>query len=215
MIEGSYTLALDCTAPQGSAILLRGSKIISEQTWNRGQSHAELVLPAIEAALRAAKILVKDLGLLVVCNGPGSFTGVRVGINVMKSFCYAFHIPIVQLSSLELWAEAFLEKSQRGFVAIPAHDGTFFCASAEKSNQGFLQCSPVHKATKEDLEKLKKNSAPSDIQIISTSDQPWPKAEVLARVALREAHLRQTKDWKAVLPLYVRASSAEEKIGKG
>lgn len=208
-----FILALDCTALQGSIAVLKGTTLVSEEVWVRGQSHAELVIPAIEASLKKTGITVADLSLLVVCHGPGSFTGVRVGINVMRSFAYANNLPTLEFTSLELWAEAHLKDNQSGVIALPAHDGTFLVSQGRKDANGILTCSPVEKATATDLE-VQKSKPNSGTLILASPDKPWPKAEVLAKIALREVSLRRTKDWKALAPLYVRASSAEEKIGK-
>lgn len=213
MIAGPFTLALDCSAIQGSVVLMKGQQILAERDWIRGQSHAELVIPAIEEVLKTANISVSDLGLMAVCHGPGSFTGVRVGINVIKSFCYSFQIPVVLVTSLELLSEERILPGQRTIAALPAHDGSFFFSIMEKNQQGFLMSSKIGKASASELEDLKKGF-PNDLFVITAPNQPWPKAQVLAKIALREAALRQTKDWKALVPLYVRASSAEEKRGK-
>ena len=204
-----YILALDCTAPQGSVALLENSTVLSEDSWLRGQSHAELVIPAIESILKKNRVTVTDLRLIAVCIGPGSFTGVRVGVNVARSFCYAHGIPVVPLTSLELWAEASLAQAQKNVIAVPSHDGTFFYSIAERTPEGTITSEPVRRATRSDLDSIPLS------KIIAEPTSPWPKAQVLAKIALREGSTRQTKDWKAVLPLYVRASSAEEKIGKG
>lgn len=211
MTSGSarYILALDCSAPQGSVALLNEGAVLAEDIWVRGQSHAELVIPAIESILTKTRIAVRDLSLLSVCNGPGSFTGVRVGVNVARSFCYAHGIPVVPLTSLELWAEASLTQSQKKIIAVPSHDGTYFYSVAEKNAEDFLACTPAQRISRADLESM---SLP---KVIAENTSLWPKAQVLAKIALRESSTRQTKDWKAVLPLYVRASSAEEKIRKG
>ncbi|MBX9766450.1 MAG: hypothetical protein K2X47_04185, partial [Bdellovibrionales bacterium] len=116
-----------------------------------------------------------------------------------------YRIPALELTSLELWAEAYLNEGQSGTIALPSHDGTFFTSFGKKDSKGFLTCSPVAKASAEDI---------GTPLVLASADKAWPKAEVLAKIALRETSVRQTKDWKALAPLYVRASSAEEKIGK-
>lgn len=68
------------------------------------QSHSNNLIPAIKEVLDSNKICSSDINELIVDNGPGSFTGVRIGVTVAKTFAYALNIPIKMISSLQIKA---------------------------------------------------------------------------------------------------------------
>ena len=111
---------------------LGGSVALFEYDGNfHGQLHSQLILPnsmgsvrtlapAIEQLLREAQLLVKQLGSLSVTNGPGSFTGLRVGLATAKLFAWTQRIPVVPVDTLEAIANRFAQASSRDDAARPA-----------------------------------------------------------------------------------------------
>ena len=85
--------------------------IIDENTINNGLTHSENLMPLIDELLKRNNILLKDIDLIAVCVGPGSFTGIRIGISSIKAISEVYNIPIASVTSLEVLAEAS-EKSQ-------------------------------------------------------------------------------------------------------
>ena len=94
-------LALDSTAIAASVAITDNDKILAEYTQNTGHTHSETLLPLAEAALKAANLKVDDIDLFAISAGPGSFTGVRIGISLVKGLCFGKNKPIAALSSLE------------------------------------------------------------------------------------------------------------------
>jgi tRNA threonylcarbamoyladenosine biosynthesis protein TsaB len=106
-------LALDTTTRQGSAALLDDDRIVDERPSDPTRTHAER-LPAEALALLAAHDLaLSDVDLFAVAAGPGSFTGLRVGIATMQGFAIVGSRPLVGVSALEAIAHA-------GSVDLPA-----------------------------------------------------------------------------------------------
>ena len=97
-----YTLAFDTTAGSCSVALLKDSgfiKVFSEKM-DFGQS--EVLLPTIQNILTEQNLQFSDLGLIVVCDGPGSFTGVRASISAARAFNLACpHIPVAGVSAFD------------------------------------------------------------------------------------------------------------------
>ncbi|MDR0883784.1 MAG: tRNA (adenosine(37)-N6)-threonylcarbamoyltransferase complex dimerization subunit type 1 TsaB [Oscillospiraceae bacterium] len=77
-------LALECAAKAASAAILRDGQLVSECFAASGRTHSETLLPLVDAALRAAALSVRDIDIFAVTAGPGSFTGVRIGIAAVK-----------------------------------------------------------------------------------------------------------------------------------
>ncbi len=94
-----------------------------------GQDTSSIIMPEIAKAFKKANILPEDLNKIFVVNGPGSFTGIRVGLTVAKTMAWTLKIPIVPISSLEVIASGSTDKinialidARRGFVYAGGYD---------------------------------------------------------------------------------------------
>lgn len=98
------TLAIDTTTSVCSVALAREGKLLAEITTNIARTHSQRLLPLIDNLFAEAGVRPKDLELLAVTRGPGSFTGLRIGIATVKGLGLALDIPVVGASSLEVLA---------------------------------------------------------------------------------------------------------------
>jgi len=98
-------LALDTAGPMPSVAVLAGERLFEEPLPPDGRASEEL-LPAIARALEAAGLRLADCARIVVCAGPGSFTGLRVGLATAWSLGRALGRPVEAVSTLEALAEA-------------------------------------------------------------------------------------------------------------
>ena len=87
-------------------------------------AHAETLNPMIQSVMKEAKRNFKDLEAIAVSSGPGSYTGLRIGISSAKGFCYGLEIPLIAISSLEIMAVAGknYEGKQENAVLVPMMD---------------------------------------------------------------------------------------------
>ena len=106
-------LALDSTAVVASAAICEDEKLVALYTVNNGNTHSETLLPMVEAIMKHSKTEMDEIGLFVSSNGPGSFTGVRIGSATVKGLAFDRNVPCVDVSTLE--ALAF---NLRGFSGI-------------------------------------------------------------------------------------------------
>ena len=97
-------LALDSTAVVGSVALCEDTRMVAHYTLNTGNTHSQTLLPMIESALKCAEWEIDDLDLFAVSNGPGSFTGVRIGVATVKGLAFGKNIPCAGVSTLEALA---------------------------------------------------------------------------------------------------------------
>ncbi len=97
-------LALDSTAVVGSVALCEDSRMVAHYTLNTGNTHSQTLLPMIESVLKSAEWEIEDLDLFAITQGPGSFTGVRIGIATVKGLAFGKNIPCVGVSTLEALA---------------------------------------------------------------------------------------------------------------
>jgi tRNA threonylcarbamoyladenosine biosynthesis protein TsaB len=98
------TLAIECATNTIGLALLDGEEILAEFHLNLGRHHAEVLLPALENILLLAGIGSDKIDLLACTTGPGSFTGVRIGVSTVKGLALATGVPIVGVSTLETLA---------------------------------------------------------------------------------------------------------------
>jgi tRNA threonylcarbamoyladenosine biosynthesis protein TsaB len=118
-------LGIDTCGPTGSVALgrLAGRDLeILGETELEGRSYSATLVAAVSELLRGAGVVLKDLGGIVAVNGPGSFTGVRVGLSAVKGLAEGAQIPVVAVSRLEVLSR----KAGVPSSALDAHRGEVF-----------------------------------------------------------------------------------------
>ncbi len=108
MLDNPVWLAMDLSGAVGTVALLRpGGELLEQGTLARGQ-HSENLLPEIERLLKAHGLVLSCVERFFTCNGPGSFTGLRVAYSALKAFALAHPRPIEVLDGHEIRALAYL-----------------------------------------------------------------------------------------------------------
>ena len=97
-------LAVDSTATTASAAVLRGRTLLGQTSVNGVLTHSETLLPMCDALLKALSLRISDIGLMVCSAGPGSFTGVRIGVSMIKGLAFPNDVPCAGVSTLEALA---------------------------------------------------------------------------------------------------------------
>jgi tRNA threonylcarbamoyladenosine biosynthesis protein TsaB len=97
-------LAIDTAAQTGSVALLHGQTLVAESLVNVQATHSELLLDQIDQALRLAGLVLSDLDLIAAVRGPGSFTGLRIGLATANGLAQALGLKLIGVSSLQLLA---------------------------------------------------------------------------------------------------------------
>jgi tRNA threonylcarbamoyladenosine biosynthesis protein TsaB len=109
------TLGIDTCEARGSVAVRKDGLLVSVQKHESAEDYSSWLLPAVERGLTAAGTALRDLELLAVASGPGSFTGARVGLTAVKGWAELFGIKVVGVSRLEVMARQVAGAS--GFVA--------------------------------------------------------------------------------------------------
>lgn len=94
-------LAIDTSSKICSVAILEDDKVILEKNTNDEKTHSQNLMPLIDEMFNQTNLSLDDINLLACCQGPGSFTGIRIGIATVKAFSDAKNIPVVGISSLE------------------------------------------------------------------------------------------------------------------
>lgn len=97
-------LAIDTTADICSVAICEDAELIAQITVNTGNKHSQTLLPSIEQVLKIAELPLDSIDVYACSTGPGSFTGVRIGVATIKGLAYGRQKPCVSVSSLEALA---------------------------------------------------------------------------------------------------------------
>ena len=98
------TLAFESSAKAASVALVRDGSLVSQYSQCSGLTHSRTLLPMAEDLLKNAELTLKDVDLFAVAHGPGSFTGIRIGVSTVKGLAWACDKPCVGVSTLEAMA---------------------------------------------------------------------------------------------------------------
>jgi tRNA threonylcarbamoyladenosine biosynthesis protein TsaB len=116
----AYILNIETTTTNCSVSLsFEGETLVLKEDYNNNYSHAERLHVYIEDVLREAKVSRGQLNAIAVSKGPGSYTGLRIGVSAAKGLCYALNIPLISISTLK--ALAHQVKNAKGWI-IPLLD---------------------------------------------------------------------------------------------
>ena len=99
-------LAFETSAKAASVALLEGDKLLSESYQNTGMTHSQTLMVMAEDMLKQCGKTAKDVDAVAVAEGPGSFTGVRIGVAAAKGFAWGREIPCYGVSTLEAMAQS-------------------------------------------------------------------------------------------------------------
>lgn len=138
-------LAFDSTAKAASCAVTEDEKLLALYNVDNGLTQSELLLPMAENILKSLKLTFDDIGLLCCSVGPGSFTGVRIGVALVKGIAFGKNIPCVSVSTLDALAE-----NLRGLdgIIVP-------CMDARRSQV----YTAIYRAEDGELEKLTPDKA--------------------------------------------------------
>ena len=97
-------LGIDTSTKIATIAVIDEEKVLGEYTLNQEMSHSENLIPMVKELLNNLYIKIEDIDLYGVAIGPGSFTGLRIGVAAVKSFAHLFQKPIVGISTLQAMA---------------------------------------------------------------------------------------------------------------
>jgi tRNA threonylcarbamoyladenosine biosynthesis protein TsaB len=227
----SWIIGIDTSSVELSIGLVKDSApFLSFSRYNRN-SHAEHISDAITFMLNAGAIGPADITHAAIATGPGSFTGLRIGISFLKGFLLMRNIPVLPVSSLHSMAVSFLKSGGSVMAAIDARQGNLFCARFKRENgrlirisdDALLPLASFMKLLKQDEPVLfdtlgnKKNSLGS---IRQEHKNIYPADEAFLQRGIACAHIaagmiHDKENWQKsadVFPNYLQPSYAESKL---
>ena len=201
-------LAVEATAAIASAALLKDGVLVDEREADAGKKHAETLLPLIDTLLEENGFTIAQIDLFAVDVGPGSFTGVRIGVSLVNALAFAAGKQVVAVDSLETLALSAGETSRPVAAMIDARNGNAY-AALYQAGEALIE--PCATEMMEFAAKL-----PQDVLFVGdvkTKEETYPRAKHVGVAALRHVE-RATEEAD---PIYLRPSQAErtkEKSGR-
>ena len=193
-------LALDTTAATATAALFRDETLVAEREADAGKKHAETVLPLIDTLLEENGVTIAQIDRFAVDIGPGSFTGVRIGVSLVNALAFALGRPIVSVNSLLTLALSAGETQKPVCAMIDARNGNAYAALYHSGRTIIEPCAV-------EIESFCAKLPEDTILIgdVRTERKTFPRAAFVGLAAMRQgAQAVAEAD-----PLYLRPSQAE------
>lgn len=223
------TLAIDTATKVCTVALCRERELLAEYTINMGMTHSEGLLPQLEQLLARTGVEKKDIGLLAVSMGPGSFTGLRIGLATAEAMAYAWQCCLHGVDTLKALAYNI---QLEGIILSPVLDaqkGNFYQALYQWQNGQLVELAPVAVVNaQEALERIALQGTPALlmgecerlVKKVPDGLPTWvreapialrmPRASSVAWAALDEFDPEADKKIFGLEPYYIRRSEAEE-----
>jgi tRNA threonylcarbamoyladenosine biosynthesis protein TsaB len=128
-------LALDASHMTGSVAVTRGSETVHEIIFDASDTHSATLMPAVDRCLEAAGASIADMDLFVTVIGPGSFTGLRIGLATVKGFAALRRRPVAAVGTLEMAAAASRAEGGYAVPLIDARRGEVYSAMYDVSGE--------------------------------------------------------------------------------
>ncbi|MBR1540555.1 MAG: tRNA (adenosine(37)-N6)-threonylcarbamoyltransferase complex dimerization subunit type 1 TsaB [Clostridia bacterium] len=215
-------LSIDTTSEVCGVAILEDENLIVETSLTNGLTHSENLMPIVKEALEKTGITLKEIDLIACCTGPGSFTGIRIGVASVKAIAEVGHLKVAEVTSLESLAKNILENCEAKVSLIDARNNQCYCGVFD--NEIHLKKEYMADDIHNILEKLKEykgitfvgNGAELHKELILEN---FPNAKFSCEnkqtayscglVGLKKYRENQLKNADTLLPNYLRKSQAE------
>lgn len=184
--------------------IINNNKVLTKVQKEIRTDMSSLILPIIRNSFNNVDFELKDLEKIFVVNGPGSFTGIRVGVSIAKTIAWGFNIPIVPVSSLELLATTNQE-FEYCIPMIDARRGNVFGAVYDKNLNIVLKEQLI---SKEEL----LNKTNSNYLIISNDFDEYTRPDVDFIKIIKKHAEDKPSNPHHLNPKYLKLTEAEEKL---
>ncbi|MDA9557014.1 tRNA (adenosine(37)-N6)-threonylcarbamoyltransferase complex dimerization subunit type 1 TsaB [Vibrio sp.] len=230
-------LALDSSTENCSVALLANGKIYARREV-APRDHTKLILPMVDAVLKEAQVTLKSLDALAFGQGPGGFTGVRIGIGIAQGLAFGANLPMIGVSTLEAMAQRAFRQSgdTRIATAIDARMSEVYWSRYERQNEQWVAVDAetviapgklVERATAN--ESTQHNDDAAWLQVgtgwaayeealtqlpysTKSSDILFPDAEDMLDIAVRSFLAGNTVDVEESEPVYLRDTVTWKKL---
>ena len=224
-------LALEASTLMGGVAVVDDEGVICELTLSVAETHSAQLMPAVDYALRMAGLKLGELDAFAVALGPGSFTGLRIGLSTVKGLAVAASKPLVGIPTLEAMAHAFpycprlicpmLDARMKEVYAafFEARDGSV----SRRSDDLVLGVSDLLNDAKEETlffgtgaKRYREQIVEimGDLARFASPEISGARASTVGFLAVEKLRRGESSDIDSIEPIYIRESQAIEKLKK-
>ena len=221
----SLILCIETGTDICSVGIARDGELVSLRESAEGRDHAKHVGVFVDELLRETDIAPDELDAVAVGMGPGSYTGLRIGVSFAKGLCYGLQIPLVAIGSLDALAEVAIEDNEAGILDVEAWDEALLCPmvdarrmevytrlyNAKGEPQSDVKAEIINEESFASVRATKQlvifgNGAAKCREVLSdaTYIDVAPSARGLARLAEQRLQAGQTEDIAYFEPFYLK-----------
>jgi len=221
-------LALETTEKFGSVALLDGENVLAEIVLPKDRRSSQTLHPALHSLFESTRITPQEIAVIAIVSGPGSFTGLRVGVTAAKIFAHSTGAKVIALDTFQTVAAAVPSCTGVISIGVDAQRGEVVAAVLRPSAKGSPEM--IAKPTLMTVSDWWKHAeqygsvlftgpalerwhaqAPPHIVLAAESDW-FPRASLAGKLAVSRITSEQFDDVWSLLPIYSRLSAAEERI---
>jgi len=212
-------LAFDTSTKFLSVACLRDDEVLAAFHEDVGIRHSEILIPTIQDVLAGPGLDIGDVDLICVGLGPGSFTGLRIGVATVKGFAAVLGTKVVGVPTMDVMAERFSEREGHAAPFLDARKGKVYSRVYEKTGGAWTGVTGHLLVTAEEMldgleqpvfffgDAVGKYRDKLDAHTMASYDEDadwYPRAEDVGRLGLKKARVA-TDDPDALDPLYLHA----------
>lgn len=224
-----YVLGIDAAATASGAALITASKVVSELYVNIGLTHSQTLLPIISQVLEEAGVTPPELGGIAVTCGPGSFTGIRIGLATAKGMAQVLGCPLIGIPTLDAWSHNLRGNANLVCPILDARKKQVYTALYNGTGDRLTEYSVIS------LEQLVSQLPGQQITFLGDGVPVYRdlleealgeraefagpahnclRASAVAELGLERIVRGENDGWNELIPLYVRASEAETTLAR-
>jgi tRNA threonylcarbamoyladenosine biosynthesis protein TsaB len=226
-------IAIETSSRAGSVALVEEGRVVEEEEFAQGLAHAAGVVAVIDRLVRGAGWGPGDLAEVYVSVGPGSFTGLRVGVTVAKTLALSLGLKIVAVPTVAVLVRNAPPGWREAVIVLDAKRGQIFTARFENRGGEAVEVEGAHLDTLASMVAragrpvvligegipYHREFVPEGEGVVVTSEEVWrPRAWVVAELGWGMARRGEFVEADRLTPLYIRRPEAEEKwekMGRG
>lgn len=220
-------LAIETSGRVGSIALADAGVIVAEEVFPHGLKHAAEIIPMIDRLCRSQGWVPKQLEHLYVSSGPGSFTGLRIGITLAKTLAFATGVKLVSVPTVRALAENAPADVKHLVIVLDAKRDQIFTARFERMADGWVEREPAHLDSLTAM--LERSPRPvhllgegipfhekflmKDAGVIIAPPELWSaRASTVLKIGTEMALRGDFANPELLAPVYIRKPEAQEKL---
>lgn len=228
-------LGVESSATSASVSVVENGKIIALESSNTGLTHSQTLMPMVESTLKKADVTINDIDYIAVSNGPGSFTGIRIGVSLVKGISDPLNKKCVAVSTLEAIAKPLENTGVIAASVMDARCNQVYCALFDCTEDGMNRITDDDAISIDELTEMLKNQKKPIVLIGDGANICYNKMkDIVENVSIASATIRYQSASSVALiaeelvlkdendavssdelvPKYLRLSQAERELKK-